>query len=77
MDCTCSAEYNITTAIDGVQRVFVEAFCNTWSSDPNLLYCYLSGGLRAENCPGAKKSSAGDFYWSSDGSVCTEPGEYE
>lgn len=61
--CQCTDEYNITS-----ENGFVQAFCSKWDHDTN--WCYLSGGESAKSCPGARKSSKGDFYWTQDEGTC-------
>jgi len=62
--CQCTAEYNMS-----IGGVFVEAYCGIWSSS-DFYWCYLSGGSKGKECPGAVKSSAGDFYWTKDEDIC-------
>jgi len=61
--CQCTDEYNVTR-----KNGFVQAFCGDWDDDTN--WCYLSGGESAKSCPGARKSSGGDFYWTQDEATC-------
>lgn len=63
-DCACTDEYN-QTAKNG----FVEAWCSNWDSSGSS-WCYLKGGLSAKNCPGARKSGNGNFYYTTDSTTC-------
>ena len=65
-ECACTADYGIV--IDGK---LVHAYCKAWDpSYPKYRICYLSGGLSASICPGALRSSRGDFYYTNDENVC-------
>ena len=44
------------------------AECKRWDSDGH--WCYLEGGLRADICPGAIRSKAGNYYWTKDAQIC-------
>ena len=48
----------------------MEDYCGKWESDDEIEWCYLTNGLDASSCPGAKKSEMGDFYYSSHDDVC-------
>ena len=48
----------------------MEAYCRKWESGDKTEWCYLTNGLDASTCPGAKKSEMGDFYYSSHDDVC-------
>ena len=48
----------------------VKAHCKKWESGDENDWCYLKGGDTAKDCPGAKKSQKGDFYYSSHVDVC-------
>ena len=64
-ECKCTSKYNIM--VDGK---LVEAYCSKWESGDEKDWCYLTNGLDASSCPGAKKSGEGDFYYSSHEDVC-------
>ena len=66
--CVCTAEYEIK-----IKGVSVLAHCDDWEGD-GVSWCYLAGGLDAEQCPGARKSSGGDFYWTKDTAICQAAG---
>ena len=53
----------------------VGAYCNKWSSQIRPAFCYLHGGLAAYNCPGASRSSRGEFYITRDPAVCLDSEE--
>ena len=61
------------TTIKGIQTRVLD-YCYPWNYDnkPGSVYCYLRGGLAASKCRGASKSSVGDFYWTTDSTLCTE-----
>ena len=61
--CHCTAEYNAD-----VYGVLVGAYCDMWDLDG--IWCYLTGGLKGKECPGAIKSSGGDYYWTKDAEIC-------
>ena len=65
-ECRCTSEYD--QKIDGQP---VGAYCSKWVWNDVYYWCYLSGGMNASSCPGALKSSVGDFYFSSHADVCT------
>lgn len=60
-NCRCTSNYSS-------EGVTADAFCSDW--DHKTPWCYLSGGLNAKSCPGAKKSIYGDFYYTSDNAIC-------
>ena len=64
-DCYCTSSYNIR-----LEGRLVGAYCNKWETKDKSDWCYLIGGMNAASCPGAVKSSLGNFYWSSHKSVC-------
>ena len=39
---------------------------------PGIAFCYLRGGLSGSRCAGAKRSQAGEFYWTTDATICKE-----
>ena len=47
-------------------------YCADWATSgiENIRWCFLGGGLDAENCTGAKKSSDGDYYWTNAREIC-------
>ena len=61
--CECTADYR-----------GIEAKCGKWDANSNEKYCYLAGGLQADICPDAKKSSAGQFYWTTNEVICRNAG---
>ena len=69
-NCKCTSHYNLSVTINA-SNTRVEAHCNKWGS--SFAFCYLHGGLEASKCPGAFKSSRGDFYLTKDPNVCIEP----
>ena len=54
--------------IDGVS---IGDFCKDWHESGAGKWCILYGGNDAVGCPGAKKSSDGEFYVTSDPGVCS------
>ena len=70
--CICTSQYNVwLPTSNGVTKHRADAYCYNWNPiyDPGI-YCYLEGGLAAVNCPGARKSKNGEFYWTEHPSVC-------
>ena len=64
-NCDCTSSYNIR-----FEGRLVGAYCSKWETKDKSNWCYLEGGMDAASCPGAVKSSLGNFYWSSHKSVC-------
>ena len=62
--CYCSADY--TYKVNGR---LIQNKCIYGNSGEDK-YCYLDGNLDAGFCPGAKKSPDGDFYITSNDSIC-------
>ena len=69
--CRCTADYKVSIKhkVDGVTRL-VNAYCDFW--EEKLNFCYLTDGLSAENCPDARKSTKGPFYWTDNVQVCKD-----
>ena len=62
--CVCTAEYNVK-----YKGKLTGDYCYNWV--PHLPpYCYLRGGMSASSCPGAKRSSQGEFYFTEDDTIC-------
>ena len=65
--CVCTSEYNVT-----IGGKIVQGYCKAWfPTHPWLVFCYLRGGLSSSNCPGARKSGRGDYYYTQDQAICT------
>lgn len=67
-ECRCSSEYNIMENNNNFVGK-VEDRCQHYDSDDDK-WCYLAGGMAAATCPGARKSSRGNFYYTHDAGVC-------
>ena len=71
-ECRCTREYGIRSS---VSNVLIEAYCSRWSTAP-FEWCYLGGGEKAKECPGAvrskqaKQTKQTDIYWTNHPSVC-------
>ena len=64
--CYCTGKYNIK-----LEGRLVRAFCNRWETGDVSEWCYIDGGtMEAATCPGAVKSTLGDFYWSNHKCTC-------
>ena len=64
-ECRCTSEYGMKTQ-DGQ---LIKSNCSHWDNNPTK-WCYLTGGMNGSTCPGARKSLAGNFYWSDHKTVC-------
>ena len=64
-ECRCTSEYGMYTQ-DGQ---LIKSNCSHWDNNPTK-WCYLTGGMNGSTCPGARKSLAGNFYWSDHKTVC-------
>ena len=68
--CSCTDQYRIKTW----SGKFIKGYCGPWSGTKFGNYCYLSGWLEGDECPGAKRSGKGDVYFTKDKEIC--PGLY-
>ena len=64
-ECKCTKFYNWENG-----KLF-KAHCAKWESGDESSWCYLASSEKAAYCPGAKKSTLGELYWSSDADICS------
>ena len=61
--CECVGGYTINEGP-------VDDYCKDWYGISGYEWCFLSGKFGAVGCPGATKSTDGDYYWTKSSDIC-------
>ena len=68
--CHCSADYYFNETPTGATTTGLLQNKCIYGNSGRKKHCYLDGYMDAGFCPGAEKSPRGDFYITSNDSIC-------